>query len=103
MATMTETKESRETEVVLGKRNSAFTRTTANIALTGFVLVTLFPFFYMIRTALSTTRKLSSDPLSVLPVDFTWVRSHACWESPLLNNQSPKVALASRSTSCSTS
>lgn len=72
MATMTKTKEARETEVVLGKRNSAFTRTTAYIALTGFVLVTLFPFFYMIRTALSTTRKLSSDPLSVLPVDFTW-------------------------------
>lgn len=61
-----------ETQEILGRRNSAFTRATAYIALTGFILATLFPFWFMLRTAFSTTRRLSSDPLSILPVDFTW-------------------------------
>lgn len=40
--------------------------------LTGAVLITLFPFFWMVRTALSNNYALSSDPSSLLPVDFTW-------------------------------
>jgi multiple sugar transport system permease protein len=36
------------------------------------LLVTLFPFLWMIRTAFSTTRSLPSNPSSLLPVDFTW-------------------------------
>lgn len=37
-----------------------------------FLLLTIFPFWWMIRTSLSTTRSLYSDPTSLLPVDFTW-------------------------------
>jgi multiple sugar transport system permease protein len=33
--------------------------------------LTLFPFYWMIRTSLSTSRSLNSDPTSLLPVDFT--------------------------------
>jgi multiple sugar transport system permease protein len=36
------------------------------------VLVTLFPIYWMLRTALSTSKTLFSDPLTLLPVDFTW-------------------------------
>ncbi|ROS62631.1 multiple sugar transport system permease protein [Frigoribacterium sp. PhB160] len=35
------------------------------------MLVTLFPFYWMLRTSLSTTVSLGSDPGSLLPVDFT--------------------------------
>jgi multiple sugar transport system permease protein len=37
-----------------------------------FLLATLFPFYWMLRTALSTSKSLFSDPASLLPVDFTW-------------------------------
>lgn len=33
---------------------------------------TVFPFYWMLRTALSTNLALSTDPSSLLPVDFTW-------------------------------
>lgn len=72
MTLLNRAKEAPETQEILGRRNSTFTRATAYIALAGFILATLFPFWFMIRTAFSTTRRLSSDPLSVLPVDFTW-------------------------------
>jgi len=36
-----------------------------------FLLITIFPFLWMIRTAFSTTRSLASAPGSLLPVDFT--------------------------------
>jgi len=36
------------------------------------ILVTLFPFYWMLRTALSTTNALASSPGSLLPVDFTF-------------------------------
>lgn len=39
------------------------------IALT--VIITLFPFYWMIRTAFSNNRSMFSEPLSLLPVDFT--------------------------------
>ena len=35
------------------------------------ILITLFPFYWMLRTAFSTTKSLFSDPASLLPVDFT--------------------------------
>jgi multiple sugar transport system permease protein len=47
-------------------------RVAAWVALTIIILVTLFPFYWMLRTALSTSRSLFSDPSSLLPVDFTW-------------------------------
>jgi len=37
-----------------------------------FLALSIFPFLWMLRTALSTTRSLPSDPGSLLPVDFTW-------------------------------
>jgi multiple sugar transport system permease protein len=36
------------------------------------IFVTLFPFYWMIRTAFSTSRSLFGDPTSLLPVDFTF-------------------------------
>src|SRR5512133_1560666 len=36
------------------------------------ILITLFPFYWMLRTAFSTSKSLFSDPNSLLPVDFTW-------------------------------
>ena len=47
-------------------------RIAAWAALIAILLLSLFPFYWMIRTAFSTTRSLSSDPGSLLPVDFTW-------------------------------
>jgi multiple sugar transport system permease protein len=36
------------------------------------ILITIFPFYWMLRTALSTSKSLFSDPSSLLPVDFTF-------------------------------
>ena len=36
------------------------------------LVITLFPFYWILRTALSNNFALSTDPSSVLPVDFTW-------------------------------
>jgi multiple sugar transport system permease protein len=47
-------------------------RIGAWVALVIIILITLFPFYWMLRTALSTSRSLFSDPASLLPVDFTW-------------------------------
>jgi multiple sugar transport system permease protein len=47
-------------------------RIVAWVAMIAFLIVTLFPFYWMLRTALSTTRSLPSAPGSLLPVDFTW-------------------------------
>jgi multiple sugar transport system permease protein len=40
-------------------------------ALVVLILSTLFPFYWMIRTAFSTSIALFTDPASLLPVDFT--------------------------------
>lgn len=37
-----------------------------------FLLVTIAPFLWMLRTALSNNRSLFTEPNSPLPVDFTW-------------------------------
>ena len=47
-------------------------RILAWTAMIAFLVVSLFPFYWMLRTALSTTRSLPSAPNSLLPVDFTW-------------------------------
>lgn len=36
------------------------------------IVVTLFPFYWMLRTALSTNPGLQADPTSWLPPEFTW-------------------------------
>jgi multiple sugar transport system permease protein len=35
------------------------------------ILITLFPLYWMLRTAFSTSKSLFTDPASLLPVDFT--------------------------------
>jgi len=40
-------------------------------SLTVIVLMTIFPVYWMLRTALSTTKTLFSDPTSLAPVNFT--------------------------------
>jgi multiple sugar transport system permease protein len=47
-------------------------RVAAWIAMIILILITLFPFYWMVRTAFSTSKSLFSDPNSLLPVDFTW-------------------------------
>ena len=47
-------------------------RIAAWVAMIILILITLFPFYWMLRTALSTSKSLFSDPASLLPVDFTW-------------------------------
>lgn len=47
-------------------------RVVAWVAMIFFLALSVFPFLWMLRTALSTTSSLSSAPASLLPVDFTW-------------------------------
>jgi multiple sugar transport system permease protein len=47
-------------------------RVFAWIVLWFFILLTLVPFYWMIRTGLSTSRSLASNSSSLLPADFTW-------------------------------
>jgi multiple sugar transport system permease protein len=46
-------------------------RLAAWIAMIILILITLFPFYWMLRTAFSTSKSLFTDPTSLLPVDFT--------------------------------
>ena len=43
-------------------------RITAWVVMIAFIALSIFPFYWMLRTALSTTRSLPSDPSSLLPV-----------------------------------
>ena len=36
------------------------------------IFVTMFPFYWMLRTALSNGRSLNANSSSLLPADFTW-------------------------------
>jgi multiple sugar transport system permease protein len=47
-------------------------RVAAWVYLGVIVLITLFPFYWILRTALSDNYKLATDPSSPLPVGFTW-------------------------------
>ena len=47
-------------------------RILAWIYLAAVILITVFPFYWMLRTALSDNYALLSNPASLLPVDFTW-------------------------------
>lgn len=41
-------------------------------SLTIIIVITIFPVYWMLRTALSTSKTLFSEPTSLLPVNFTW-------------------------------
>jgi len=64
-------------------------RVAAWVGLWVFVLATLFPFYWMIRTAFSTTNALSASPGSMLPVGAT-----VGAVLRVLGLESPKEALA---------
>lgn len=57
---------------VRNHRRMTLGRLLSWVALWAFVFITLFPFLWMLRTALSNNRALFSDPGSLLPVDFSW-------------------------------
>jgi multiple sugar transport system permease protein len=46
-------------------------RVAAWTAMIILILITLFPFYWMLRTAFSTSKALFTDPASLLPVEFT--------------------------------
>ncbi|RXZ72909.1 carbohydrate ABC transporter permease [Agromyces albus] len=54
------------------RTSSRRSRIFGGIALGVVVVGTLFPFWWMIRTAFSTNNAMFSDPLSLLPVEFTF-------------------------------
>jgi multiple sugar transport system permease protein len=54
------------------RRKIRWGRALAWVALGVLLLVTLFPFYWMLRTALSTNTALYANPGSLLPVDFSW-------------------------------
>lgn len=47
-------------------------RVLAWIYLALIIIVTVFPFYWMLRTALSNNYALLTNPASLIPVDFTW-------------------------------
>lgn len=53
------------------KRKASPGRIIAWVAMILIVLITLFPFYWMLRTALSTNASLYSDPGSFLPPEFS--------------------------------
>ena len=59
------------TEARQGKGSVNWGRVAAWAAMIIIILITLFPFYWMLRTALSTSKSLFGDPSSLLPVDFT--------------------------------
>ena len=71
MATLLKGK-NRESEENVQLPRSIGSRVFGYTSLTVLVLITLFPIYWMLRTALSTSKTLFSDPLSLLPVNFTW-------------------------------
>jgi multiple sugar transport system permease protein len=71
MATFLKRK-NRESEENVQLPRSVGSRVFGYTSLTILVLITLFPIYWMLRTALSTSKTLFSDPLSLLPVNFTW-------------------------------
>lgn len=72
MTTTTAARTTATTERRKPRRTISPGRIVAWVAMIGFLILTLFPFYWMLRTALSTTRSLPSAPNSLLPVDFTW-------------------------------
>lgn len=53
------------------RRHISVGRTVAWAYIVGFLAVTIFPFYWILRTALSNNFALSTDPASMLPVGFS--------------------------------
>lgn len=54
------------------RRKLSIGRSFAWLYLVIILIITIFPFYWMLRTALSNNYALSTNPSSILPVDFTW-------------------------------
>ncbi|WP_106815237.1 carbohydrate ABC transporter permease [Microbacterium timonense] len=54
------------------KTRPSIGRIAAWVYLIAILLITIFPFYWILRTALSDNYALLAHPSSVLPVDFTW-------------------------------
>ncbi|GIF76671.1 carbohydrate ABC transporter permease [Asanoa siamensis] len=54
------------------RRTLRIGRTAAWTYLVAVLFVTIFPFYWILRTALSDNYALSANPASILPVGFTW-------------------------------
>lgn len=61
-----------ESTVLDHKGNVQLERIVAGILVVIFAVVTLFPLYWALRTALSTQRDLFADPGNLLPVGFSW-------------------------------
>ncbi|MFE2496568.1 carbohydrate ABC transporter permease [Streptomyces scopuliridis] len=76
MAVLTASRTSTSTPVTApGKRvrrRPSFGRVVAWAVMVAIVLITLLPFYWIVRTALSSNTALTSDPSSPLPVGFSW-------------------------------
>jgi len=72
------------------RRRIRWGRVFAWIALLAIMLVTLFPFYWMIRTALSTNSALYLQPGNLLPVEFSW-GEYVLWHvgPPLVSRRRP--------------
>lgn len=61
----------RSADAEAGMAKSRPARLLGRIGLGVAVLITLFPFYWMLRTSFSDNTSMFSNPLSLLPVDFT--------------------------------
>ena len=54
------------------KRRINFGKIIAWIVLVILLIITIFPFYWMLRTALSSNSALYANSTSLLPADFSW-------------------------------
>ena len=57
---------------MITKTRFSIGRTLAWVYLAAILFVTVFPFYWILRTALSNNYSLMADPASLIPVGFTW-------------------------------
>ncbi|MBP6995994.1 MAG: carbohydrate ABC transporter permease [Phycicoccus sp.] len=74
MSLASQTRPSAPTGVQSPRRASSLNlgRIAAWLVLWFFVFLTVFPFYWMLRTGLSNNRALAANSTSLLPADFTW-------------------------------
>lgn len=62
----------REAQSARTRRKSGLGRVLAWVAMVLLLIITLFPFYWILRTALSSNSALYANAASLLPVEFTW-------------------------------
>lgn len=71
-ASVTKPRKSRGEEADMLSRRSLGSKVFGYTSLTAICFITLFPIYWMLRTALSNNRSLIGEPTQIGPVDFTW-------------------------------